>query len=368
MNNKSNKIATITFSNSTNFGAILQTYALQKAILNMGYETEVIDYECNFVYKPYTLKSFKERGIKAYIMSSILYLTRIPRMNKFKKFRSKILFSEKVNSESIKKISNSYAAYIVGSDQVWNNKITGFDKNFFLDFVKDNRKKCSYAASFGVSKINNNLVDEYKRLLGSFNHLLVREEKGCEIIKDLIQREVNTVLDPTLLITKEEWMDLASSKRYDGDYVLVYQMGISTTMLKFAKKLAKRNGCKIVIIPFPLGSMVNAKWEVSSGPEEWLGLFRDAKYIVTDSFHGTVFSIKFNKEFFTEVSPMVKGLSSRIDTILGSVGLTNRLIVNGDNDYIDEKINYEKVNEKLEKQVTKSLQYLKEMIEETIRN
>lgn len=358
------KIATLTFSNSTNFGAVLQTYALQKAILNLGYETEVIDYDSDYIYKPYLFRNIKTKGIKTYILSTGLYITRIPRMRKFEKFRENIQFSQKVDAQSIKKLENIYSAYIVGSDQVWNDKITGFDKNFFLDFVKENSKKCSYAASFGISHIEQEKEEEYKRLIGAFNHLLVREKRGSELIKKLVDRESKIVLDPTLLISKEEWLKLADSKKIKGKYILVYQMGVSSTMIRFVKKLAKEKGCKIIVIPFPLGSAMGGTWKVSCGPEEWLALFRDAEYIVTDSFHGTVFSIKFNKQFFTEVSPMVKQLSSRIDTMLNIVGLKERLIINGNSSCINKEINYDEVNRKLESHINVSLKHLEYMLKQ----
>lgn len=356
------RVGIMTYHTFNNYGSLLQAYALQKKLINLGIDAEVIDYRCEYVRRPYTIKSLRKKGLIGYIYGIIGPISRIPRYNNFKKFRKKLFLSDTVNKESIHTLGDSYDLYLTGSDVVWNHKVTDLDPNYFLDFVKDSSKKGSYAASFGFKEIPKELENRYYELLKDFRYFNLRENVGVEIISRLLNRHANTVLDPTLLLTKNEWSEIARDYSDKGDYILVYQLAPSKTLVKFTEKLAKEKGLKVKYISFPMGKFLKCSLGLTEGPSEWVGLIKHAKYVVSDSFHGTAFSIIFNKQFFTEIAPYRKEFGSRIENILTLFDLKNRLIINGDNKDIDNDINYEIINKKLQQERDKSLVILNEML------
>ena len=147
------KIATLTYQRHDNYGAMLQCYALQKKLIDLGVETDVIDYVCKVSENPCSLSSLKANGVKRYITGIIGAATRLPRAKKFKEFRTRLKMSITVTEKNISQMGASYDGYIVGSDNVWNSDITGLDEIYFLSFVGDKRRRASYAASIGSSKI-----------------------------------------------------------------------------------------------------------------------------------------------------------------------------------------------------------------------
>ena len=196
----------------------------------------------------------------------------------------------------------------------------------------------------------------------SFNHLSIREEQGKKIIKKLINRDAEVVLDPTMLLAKEEWEELACEYE-DRDYILVYRFSGSKKMDTFIEKLSQETGCRIVIISYSLKRRLKAKYEKIVGPLEFLGLFKNAKYVVTNSFHGTAFSILFNKDFFIEMLPESRGVNSRLVNLLNLFNLQSREIIDGQNKYIHKEIDYTYINKKLEKERASSIQFIRKIID-----
>ena len=204
---KEKKIGILTYHRAYNYGAVLQAYALQSAIQNINYNVEIIDYCCDYIEKIGSEKSIKN------IIKFILSGRRINQTKKkFVKFRNDKLnlSNNDFNRDTIKEIADLYDIYIVGSDQVWNYQGSNFDKTYFLDFVKQNTKKKSYAASFGISKIPPKYEKEYIRLLNKFSDISVREKQGINIINNLLGKDCELVLDPTLLLSKKEWKEKTS--------------------------------------------------------------------------------------------------------------------------------------------------------------
>ncbi|MFT8340693.1 polysaccharide pyruvyl transferase family protein [Clostridium beijerinckii] len=357
------KVGVITFQQSNNYGAILQSYALQTVINKLGHEGELIDYKCDYIGKPYKLINLRKKGFFSYIFGVIGFICYLPRKKNCNLFRKNMVISRTVNKVNVKELNDVYDIFIAGSDQVWNYKLTNSDSTYLLDFVKDNNKKFSYAASFGISSIENEQKKNYGKLLKTFNNIYLREEKGIDIVKDLCGREATVVLDPTLLLKKEEWMNVTKECEISVDYILVYQLGISAKLIDFINNLAKMKKCKVVYIPFPIGKYIKCKWSLFAGPSEWLGLFKNAKYVVTDSFHGTVFSILFNKSFFTEICGQNKGVGSRIENFIEKFGLKDRLVIDGINNNIDDEIDYIRVNKVLEEEREKSLACLRNILQ-----
>lgn len=358
------KIATITFHRALNYGAVFQTYALQKALERFGNKVYVLDYRSSFIEEHYRKKKWYEYLTPKKI-AIILLLNgySITDRNTFSKFVSKhIITSENTyNSSNIRESESFYDAFIAGSDQIWNYKTAGFDKNYFLEFVSDERKKISYAASIGLDEIPEEYASEYKRLLERFRHISVREDKGKEALERLLQRDdIRVDIDPTMLLNAEQWATIETCINTPSKYVLVYLLYENKKILAFARNLAKTKGCKVLYINdrlFPAFGMRNIR---NCKPDEWLYLFRNASYIVTNSFHGTAFSIIFNKQFWTDLLPSMNPVNSRIVTLLRKLNIKGHVISNGAT-IMDDEINYDDVRPLLLHYIDDSYSYLKEI-------
>ena len=210
------KTATITFHKAVNYGAILQAYALQRSILKLGIDNDIIDYDCKLISNVYKLINIK--SVKSFIKSLIAFRIYYYKKNKFKSFIKKyIILTNPVTKDILKseEFNNKYDFFITGSDQVWNYEITNLDDAYFLNFVKDESKVKSYAASFGISCIPENLRLKYKNYLKRFSSILVREKTGAKLIENLIDKKVNIVLDPVLLLNKNEWNEIIFKTKFD---------------------------------------------------------------------------------------------------------------------------------------------------------
>lgn len=358
------KVGTLTFHTFNNYGSVLQAYALQNAIKKMGIDTEIIDYRNDYAHTPYTIKALKRKGLGGYLLGLAGPVSRIPRYAAFKRFRENHLdLSPRVNRQQLEsgEVEKEYDLFLVGSDVVWNDAVTDFDKTFFLDWVDDASKKGSYSASFGFSEIPKGLHDDYRDALSSFAYFNMREASAVSIIGELLDREANLVLDPTLLLTNEDWSTVATDYSDKGDYIFVYQLAPSQRLIDFAQNLSKKTGYPLKFIMFPMGKPIKAQNGFTEGPSEWLGLIKDAKYVVSDSFHGTAFSIIFNKNFYTEIAPSRVGFGTRIEGILETFNLKDRLIRKPDE--IDlTPIDYDQVNLELARRREDSLVVLKGMM------
>ena len=353
-------VGIITFHRAVNYGAVLQTYALQKALEKINVRSEVIDYRDNIIENRF--KFFYNKSLKRFVRDLLYYPVFSSKNKKFEFFlKNYIKTTDKIytNNEQLKTLQD-FDKYITGSDQVWNYKLTKWDKAYFLNFVKDNYKKCSYAASFGLNEIPSKEKDEYIKLLSQFNQISVRESKGAEIVYSLLKRRGMVDLDPTLLLDKKEWSSIAKIPK-EKDYILVFVMQKNDSTFKFAEELAKKKNCDIVYISDSLKRRVKAKYKYSVSPDEWLGYFLNAKYIITNSFHGLAFSINLNKDFFIELQREPATGNSRLENMLDTFNLRERLIVNAKNDNVDKKIDWNKVNKKMEECRQSSMSNLKKI-------
>jgi hypothetical protein len=351
------RIHIITFHQAINYGAVLQTYALQTTIERFGCISDVINYESETLKNQYRILKFSSLiNYKRNLLTIMHIPIKVKSLLNFKQFVKRyirLINMEKVNNDEI---------YITGSDQVWNYRCTNFDKTYFLNFVINNRKN-SYAASFTVDNIPEGYKDEYKSLLQGFNKISVREKQGVQIINDLLGRNVDVVLDPTLLLNIEEWSKISKLSKIKDKYILVFLMWETSTILSFVNQLAQKTGYKVVIITNSLiVRLKKANCKRGISPNEWVGLFQGAEYIVTNSFHGTAFSINFNKEFFIELLPDITEANSRLGNIIDMFGLHSRLIINGKNDNINEPIDYVTINKTLEKEKEKSIAFLRSIV------
>lgn len=343
MNNK--KIATLTFHRAINYGAVLQCYALQKSIEKSGCDTEVLDYRSAFLEKlhnPHNISKYK--SILHFGYSVLKNRVKKDNRKAFRDFSEKNLkLSKKYSRESIKSAADEYKAFIVGSDQVWNHKCTDFDRTYFLDFLSDKSQKYSYAASIGIKLDDEKIRGEYKSLLSDFSVLSVREEQAQKEL-NILGLSSEVALDPTLLLTGDEWRTLEEKPKMKiGKYVLVYVITATPSVFEAAEKIAEKYGLQIVYINEFLFNRRGVKNISKITPNEWLWLFDNAEYIVTNSFHGTAFSINFNKQFYVEPLPVKTNVNSRIFDLLGLLNLQSR-VVEGADDVDFANIDYENVD------------------------
>lgn len=359
---KKMKIGVMTFFRVNNFGAVLQAWALQKVLMKEGYLVETIDYECTYLEKPYRLRNIKERGILSYCMSLFGYLTRVPRKKKFNEFiRGNLQLSETYYSSNIEKANDNYDFFIAGSDQIWNISATNCDVAYFLNFVTDSRKKGTYAASFGKDTFDKKIKQTVEKYLLDFRYLYVRENSARQMLDSLTKRNSDVVLDPTMLLDREAYEQLFVPIKQDRKYVLVYQQNITKSAIECASRIAKKNKLEVICIPFPIGKIVLAKCKTNYSPGEWLWLIDNAECVVTDSFHGMVFSIIFNKSFYLAVPQVGKTISGRMTELLGMLSLEDRIISETMN---EDEIDYGRINTLIEKKRKESRKKLIDMLKE----
>ena len=350
------KCGIMTFHRAINYGGVLQAYALNEYInKKIGVDSEIIDYRCENIesmYK-YSLYSLKPKVLLKYFYKLPLDIKKKIKFNRFiKKYIKK---GNSTKKSELPKCAEKYDIIITGSDQVWGKSRINVDHSYFLDFVRESKKKASYAASFGAEKIESEFEDVYRGLLKDFSHLCVREKTGADIIKKITNASAEVCIDPTLLLDKTEWGRISSTKLKDEKYLLIYMLTNSNKIVDTARKIAEKYGLKIYNISDGVKEYYGIKNLRGLSPAEWVGAFLNSSYVVTNSFHGTAFAVNFNKNFNTEVSTAIASRGSRITDLLKLLNLSDRLINNSEN--ISE-ISYDMVNKILYEERKKSYTYL----------
>ncbi len=335
------RVGIMTFHRAHNFGAMLQAYGLQYTLNKLGAECTIVDYRCEKIEKSYKTFLMERASLKSLLSAVYHFPNRYIRKNRFESFNNKYLEkSNKVyNCENIQTSIDEYDCFITGSDQVWNEKLTGNDKNYFLKFA-NGRKKISYAASLGRSRLTEKQKEEYFELLRNFSFISVREESAQKALTDILKRDIELVVDPVFLLSKEEWMRFISSNKY-GKYIFMYQLHENNTR-KLAQKIAAKNGLKIVTIPNDLRGGFEAKKIYAPTVEEFLNLIYHARFVVTDSFHVSAFAIIFNKDYYglLKTDSNLRGLNSRLETLTTRLGIKGRLFDSIDGFEVAETLDY----------------------------
>ena len=361
------KAGLITFHFAHHYGAQLQAYATMRAVEKLGAECEIIDYRL-----PHTTRTnqlFKQdKGLKAKVSNAhtaLHYGAFKARHDRFEAFVAEEMHLSPVcytTLEELKAAPPEYDVYLSGSDQIWNPLIfenKRFAPAFFLTFTEG--RKAAYAPSFGLPALPEGMGEELKGYLEGFSALSTREKRGRAIIEQVSDAPVYDVLDPTLLLTGEEWGGLAEPSQ-QGGYILCYLIGDPSAMAPTIQRLREETGLPVVQLAGARRAVVKgAKIVFDAGPKEFLGLFRDAAYVCTDSFHGTVFSVQFQKDFFTTVSPKERRdlSAARGYNLLKTLGLTERVVGLSGCAALTDKIDYPAVTERLENAREESLAYLK---------
>lgn len=382
-----NKVGLCIVYKNWNYGSILQSYATLVELKSLNIDYEIIRYE-------------KKRDMRFYVSALPRLLNKDMMYSKLRSLKRKlgkiqnkefvandkiraIKFSEFIHEhfdcfsdvitdyDKLKNEAKRFSDVIVGSDQLW--LPAGLETNFFnLMFVPDNVNKIAYAASFGVSVIPDRQKEKTITYLNRINHISVREHSGKKIIKELTGREVPVIVDPTLVISKEQWDQFIPDQRIINEsYIFCYFLGNNPSQREEVKKLSDETGLKIVTLRH-LDEYIRsdetfgdyAPYDV--GPAEFVNLVRHAAYICTDSFHGSVFSLINHKQFvsFNRYSEGINSRNSRLDTLFINAGVNRRFSGNIIADMM-KPIDYEMVDANLEKCRKFAQDYIKGALNDT---
>ncbi|MBQ2884582.1 MAG: polysaccharide pyruvyl transferase family protein [Alphaproteobacteria bacterium] len=335
-------IGIITIHKINNYGSVFQAYALQQVCEELGFKVEIIDYNFpNSLHRnnKYALKSDSQANEPKWI--KLLFAKAL--IKQHRSIRNFIDGCQHLSSlsydspEELKSNPPQYDIYITGSDQLWSPRHCNGDPAFMLHFAPDNALKISYAASIGAGEIPEDLQNIYKELLGRYKYIAVRENSGVEIIKKITGQNVKSVLDPTLLLNKDEWNKIANSKRLiKKKYILCYFLNYSFNAFPYVDELAKymqkQTGYELVHVARPPHQLdyCHIKYRVGASPEEFLALIRDAEMVLTTSFHGTAFAVNYGKPFLSIVKDRNDGDSRQV-SLMDNLGLQDNVLSIKDN-------------------------------------
>lgn len=358
-----------------NYGTVLQLFAVQEAVRSLGYKYEVIDYAPSHPAHENLVQRVIRR-VPEFIRNpsdaaQALFLKGVMRHpGRSKKFRNFLQNHLQIGGKIFRSCGDlrsdlpSYDAFLCGSDQIWNPRCYGNDPTFFLAFAPP-CQRVSYAPSIGLSSIPDHHKKAMKDLLDGVAHLSVREKRGAQIIKELTGREAKVVLDPTLLLTPEKWSEIASPWNRNGSYIFCYFLESDFYSRKIVSQLARQMNYDVVFLLLNYRDLFNNSIikKIDVGPEEFLGLIKNASLVCTDSFHATVFSILFKKPFyaFRRYLGNAPGQTfSRIENLLDTVNLSSQIIgkdMKIPNDPLI--IDFCNANRSLNAEIKTSMEYLK---------
>ena len=355
------KIGILTFYAAHNYGAVLQALASQHYLKSLGHEAYIIDYVEKKEFKTkFYLKglSFID-NLKFFIISTITYPFLLKRYAVFLRF---IRDNMKLFHGDWKSTHNKFDCFYIGSDQVWNplywNK---YHPRFFCQFPGASGKICiAYAASMKIDYIPEGMEPVLRDYLKAFSAISVREQNIKELITPLVDIPVEVTIDPTLLLTKEEWFKLLPPppKTPKEPYIISYKLQQSDLADNLAKTIARVYKYNIIEIPANVNIREPKSFKTPT-PVEFVHLIANARFVVTTSFHGTAFSIIMRKPFYSIV---INEKDERISGLLTQCGLAHRIAKEIPN-IISDKIDWEEVQGKLNLSIKHSKDYLKKALE-----
>lgn len=344
------KIGTITFHWASNYGAVLQAYALQRFLMECGYQTEIIDY--------LPRRIIRNQKIKVLLKHDVATHTKERNLKLFRKKELKLSPIKYRNQKELIDAFRNYQIIITGSDQIWNRGfILGAERkatlSYFLKGAAENTKRIAYAVSFGTESID----DKYKQItqdeMKKFYAISVREKSGLDILKNY-QIEGKLVCDPTLLLQKEDYEKLIEGYQYNAEKVFSYILHNDFNTFQIARTVNKMYKEKMEVFPY------------KGGMYEWLYRIHSADIVVTNSFHGVMMSLIFNTPFLA-VLIEGSGMNDRLLTILKQLGLESRIVTSMDEHDIEKicknTIDWGKVNESIDTFRKDSGKYLLQQIE-----
>lgn len=360
------RTATLTWNTYCNFGTFLQAYALQQVIKSMGYENKIIDDER-------IVKRFSPLGkIKGLVKYLIL-----PRQRKYVASErvSKRLYEQFKTEEldvdyciDADHLNEIYDVFVCGSDQIWNTYSMICPQRHFFYATFTNKKKVAYAPSINAFELSSDKKKCLKELVKDFYTLSAREENGVKLLQEASGKEVSKVVDPTLLLNKREWEKLLEKRprKITEKYVLGYFLTPNDSYIAVCKEFAHRRGLKFkMFYNFPK-YISQADEVITAGPIEFLEAIRGAEYVMTDSFHGSIFSYLFEVPLFHFIRFHNENYAqnARVVNLLAMLGIDSHLIDTNnfkDIEMLDD-IDYEKAKLKIQPQIDLSREYLRQAL------
>lgn len=363
------KIILITKHYVKNYGSVLQTYASQELLSRKGGSVSIANYilpeASGLKYMDIILRKHASAGrIKKIILRAAVLPTMIRWKYVFGGFLKKYLNVCGSPADSCEKLKTELPdadIYCTGSDQVWNPETNrGLQPAYFCEFAPKGKRVVSLAASFGVKTVREKDEALIKRYLEKYSLLSVRERSGIDILAKAGLKG-RMILDPVMIETAGFWEKLAAKRKIRQDYVLIYQLNSSRAFDRYAEQAAERLGKKLVRICTRYDQILkNGRPVPVPTVEQWISLFFYADFVITDSFHGTVFSILFQKEFVNLYPPL---FSERLDSLLSMFGIEERHISDCSRfDILDKRIDYRRVNEILDEKRKESLEFIDEIL------
>lgn len=374
------KLGIVTYFYFYNYGTMLQGFATQLLFDKFeGIDAELIDYRFGSKISPRKLDILliRLKRILIYIKEfrRVYYIGRYSSL----KFKRNVYFDQfafnflklspkrYMYENELNASVPQYDIYVTGSDQTWSPKI-GFSPALFLDFAPKGSVKAAYAPSLGVSSLSDEESAYIGKELEKYDYVSCRESLGSQILEKITGRSVGTVLDPTLMIHSDEWMQYAEKTSIQGKYILCYFLGDRDYYRNYVAQLSKQTGIPVYYIPAnwkDFKKSNNLLWEV--GPSEFLGLIANAEYVCTDSFHGTIFSVNFHKEvrvFVKHAGNVSGGDNSRLFDILNRLGIEKQLITEYKSGMkiVDSHIDYSHVDKIVTAERKKSMKYVESIV------
>lgn len=351
----------VTYDHTVNYGSCFQAYALQTAIEKINTNGEHWKYELiplGFIKSHHT-----KRNLKRTLIQFFLWLHR-HQFATFEKTHMKYAPVERMSD--LPSLNNQADAFVCGSDVIWNNDFNFGESAYYLDFAR--KYKFSYAASFGKADVNEMDFARLAQYFASFDSISIRESSGAEIIKNLYRNPIHVVVDPVCLLTADEWEKICRRTLAKKKYIFVY----STTPLaelnikikRFVAKLEKRTGLKSIWATWPIKNTLKHKRLQIQTPEHWLEQLKDAEYVVTNSFHATMFSLIFHKKFFTVVrGEKDSGVNVRMNDMLKQVSLVDRIYTTIPEVIDTDDIDFDHADRRISALRKEALAFLKDNLE-----
>ena len=363
------RVGILTFHRADNYGALFQAYSLYKVLSAMGAETELIDYRSTAIEEEYRYGMFPRLSKNPIYWPNLVraFRARKKQQKKCHTFRTKYFrYGESVYDDTDRlSAEKKYDLVVTGSDQIWNPRLTnGKDNWYAFRRHTSNYIVVSYAASVGGLHNFKYYYKLYEEDLLKYDMISVREQNACDYLKKRLNRPVFRALDPTLLLSKEQWMKLQRKTQYEkSPYILYYDVSFNKEACILAENFTREKNYRLLHFNQMLKNSKNYRYVQEVGPEEFLSLISNAEYIITSSFHATVLSILFEKRFFTVPHPIT---GDRVRELLSALGLNSRIIEKSNIDVsniCDFEIDYAQVKRQLERSKRSSVAFLKQSIE-----
>lgn len=353
-------IKTITCHDVYNVGASLQAYALSNYLRSLGHQVEIIDYKPDYL-KHYELWGVRNPRYNRPILREVYNLLKLPKRikNRFSKrkkafddFTKKYLCVTKNRYRTNQEMKNgriSADVFFAGSDQIWNTLFqNGKDPAFYLEFAPESAICASYAASFATDDVAEEWKENVSNWIKKLDFVSIREKSGLGILNNLGREDACQVVDPVFLLSRDIWEALLDNKKENEDYLLIYDFDNNQELNEKAVDIAKKNGWKIYSI-FPNGTCDKCLY--NDGPLEFVNLVKNAKFVLSNSFHATAFSIIFERQF--AVFERKEKINTRMRDLLSGLEITMD----------EEKIDYGKVNKLLSEQISFSKKYIETVLD-----